>query len=313
MRRAAKPPAASRPWPASSTTPFRASTRGCRRSPTPRRPGRPRCRTSSARPIWSSAPQPRSIAPHRRSARPRSISRSPKSPHARTNSTVRRRGRCRRAMPAAGRRAEPHPASAIRQPTQAAPAGPDFSSLERHLLKITSQIEALQRPDHVEQSIAAFRGELAEIRHAITEAMPRRAIEFDRERNPLAVPPHRRDPPARQRRPGAGRHRARARRNPRGAALADTGRTARRLRRCDPQSRRQARPDPAHERRSLDRAAARKRDRGAARHRLQRRLQRCAGAARRRRAHAVGQGRPASRAPTATAMPSPCSSSASPR
>ena len=57
------------------------------------------------------------------------------------------------------------------------PAGPDFSSLERHLIKITSQIEALQRPDHIEQSIAAFRGELAEIRHAITEAMPRRAIE----------------------------------------------------------------------------------------------------------------------------------------
>lgn len=59
----------------------------------------------------------------------------------------------------------------------AAPAGPDFSSLERHLFKITSQIEALQRPDGIEQSIAAFRGELAEIRHAITEAMPRRAIE----------------------------------------------------------------------------------------------------------------------------------------
>ncbi|MEA2911470.1 MAG: localization factor PodJL, partial [Bradyrhizobium sp.] len=58
-----------------------------------------------------------------------------------------------------------------------APAGPDFSSLERHLFKITSQIEALQRPDGIEQSIAAFRGELAEIRHAITEAMPRRAIE----------------------------------------------------------------------------------------------------------------------------------------
>ena len=60
---------------------------------------------------------------------------------------------------------------------QAAPAGPDFSSLERHLIKITSQIEALQRPDHIEQSIAAFRSELADIRHAITEAMPRRAIE----------------------------------------------------------------------------------------------------------------------------------------
>ena len=56
-------------------------------------------------------------------------------------------------------------------------SGPDFSSLERHLIKITSQIEALQRPDGIEQSIAAFRGELSEIRHAITEAMPRRAIE----------------------------------------------------------------------------------------------------------------------------------------
>ena len=56
-------------------------------------------------------------------------------------------------------------------------AGPDFSSLERHLLKITSQIEALQRPDHVEQSIAGFRTELAEIRRAITEAMPRQAID----------------------------------------------------------------------------------------------------------------------------------------
>jgi localization factor PodJL len=59
----------------------------------------------------------------------------------------------------------------------AVPAGPDFSTLERHLVKITSQIEALQRPDGLEQSIAAFRSELTEIRHAITEAMPRKAIE----------------------------------------------------------------------------------------------------------------------------------------
>jgi localization factor PodJL len=59
----------------------------------------------------------------------------------------------------------------------AVPAGPDFSVLERQLFKITSQIEALQRPSGIEQSIAAFRGELAEIRQAITEAMPRRAIE----------------------------------------------------------------------------------------------------------------------------------------
>jgi localization factor PodJL len=64
-------------------------------------------------------------------------------------------------------------------PAAAAPAspGPDFSSLERYLIKITSQIEALQRPDHIEQSIAAFRTELSEIRTALTEAMPRRAIE----------------------------------------------------------------------------------------------------------------------------------------
>ena len=55
--------------------------------------------------------------------------------------------------------------------------GPDFSSLERHLLKITSQIESLQRPDNTEQAVNTFRSELAEIRTAITEAMPRRAIE----------------------------------------------------------------------------------------------------------------------------------------
>ena len=60
----------------------------------------------------------------------------------------------------------------------AIPVGADFSLLERYLVNITSQIEALQRPnDHIEQSIAAFRSELAEIRQALTEAMPRRAIE----------------------------------------------------------------------------------------------------------------------------------------
>jgi localization factor PodJL len=69
------------------------------------------------------------------------------------------------------------PPIAPQMPAPAMPAGPDFSSLERHLLKITSQIEALQRPDGIEQSITAFRNELAEIRQAITEAMPRRAIE----------------------------------------------------------------------------------------------------------------------------------------
>ena len=111
----------------------------------------------------------------------------------------------------------------------AAPPGPDFSSLERHLLKITSQIEALQRPDHVEQSIAAFRSELTEIRHAITEAMPRRAIEsIENEIRSLS----RRIDDTRQNgidgQALAGIERALSR-NPRSAALADAGRATRRL------------------------------------------------------------------------------------
>ncbi|TWB06670.1 localization factor PodJL [Bradyrhizobium stylosanthis] len=77
------------------------------------------------------------------------------------------------AAPYAPPMAPPAPAYAPPPPQ----AGPDFSALERHLLKITSQIESLQRPDHTEQAINAFRSELADIRTAITEAMPRRAIE----------------------------------------------------------------------------------------------------------------------------------------
>jgi localization factor PodJL len=69
------------------------------------------------------------------------------------------------------------PAAAPPPKAPVTPPGPDFSGLERQLFKITSQIEALQRPDGIEQSIAAFRSELSEIRLAITEAMPRRAIE----------------------------------------------------------------------------------------------------------------------------------------
>ena len=46
-------------------------------------------------------------------------------------------------------------------------------------------------------------------RHHRGDAAPGDRI--DRERNPLAVPPHRRKPPERHRRPGAGRHRTRAR------------------------------------------------------------------------------------------------------
>jgi localization factor PodJL len=76
------------------------------------------------------------------------------------------------------------PAPPVREPAPvpaappAIPAGADFALLERYLVNITSQIDALQRPnDEIEQSIAGFRSELAEIRQALTEAMPRRAIE----------------------------------------------------------------------------------------------------------------------------------------
>jgi localization factor PodJL len=75
-------------------------------------------------------------------------------------------------------------APSFAQPPYAQPAMPpqsfmpDMSGLERQLFQITTKIDALQRPDNnIEQSIAAFRGELAEIRNVITEAMPRRAIE----------------------------------------------------------------------------------------------------------------------------------------
>lgn len=66
------------------------------------------------------------------------------------------------------------------QPQYAPPLQPqpDFSGFERQLSQMNGQIEALRRPDPIiEQSISAFRHELTEIRHAITEAMPRRAIE----------------------------------------------------------------------------------------------------------------------------------------
>ena len=84
----------------------------------------------------------------------------------------------RQAPPMAPFAPQPMMPQAAQMAPMAPPQGPDFSALEKHLFRITSQIEALQRPDHLEGSIAAFRSELAEIRHAITEAMPRRAIEL---------------------------------------------------------------------------------------------------------------------------------------
>ena len=94
--------------------------------------------------------------------------------------------RDRRAPERTRRRLQPPGAAACGRADRAAdragdagapPPSADFSGLERQLRKITEQIDALQRPDGIEQSIAAFRTELAEIRQTITEAMPRRAIE----------------------------------------------------------------------------------------------------------------------------------------
>jgi localization factor PodJL len=60
---------------------------------------------------------------------------------------------------------------------QAPPAAPDLSGFEKQLQYLTSQIEGMRRPDGADQAITGFRAELAEIRQAITEALPRRALE----------------------------------------------------------------------------------------------------------------------------------------
>lgn len=70
----------------------------------------------------------------------------------------------------------PFPAAAMAPAPE--PARPDqMSALEQQLARITSRIEALHQPAQVDHAIASFRGELADIRRVITEAMPRQAIE----------------------------------------------------------------------------------------------------------------------------------------
>lgn len=54
---------------------------------------------------------------------------------------------------------------------------PDFSSLHQQLIYITSQIESLRPPQGVEEAIAQFRTELADIREALTQAQPVVAIQ----------------------------------------------------------------------------------------------------------------------------------------
>ncbi|MBN8976397.1 MAG: SEL1-like repeat protein [Rhizobiales bacterium] len=70
----------------------------------------------------------------------------------------------------------PFPAAAVAPAPGPATSG-QMSALERQLAKISSHIEALHQPAQVDHAIASFRGELADIRRVITEAMPRQAIE----------------------------------------------------------------------------------------------------------------------------------------
>jgi localization factor PodJL len=77
-----------------------------------------------------------------------------------------------RALDGEGRASEP--ARRAEQPHSDAPA---FSRLENQLRDITVQIESIRRPCGIEQEIAGLRVELADIRCALTEALPRRAVE----------------------------------------------------------------------------------------------------------------------------------------
>ena len=72
---------------------------------------------------------------------------------------------------------KPPPPPVPAPPLAPAPAPVDLSGIERQLDNLTSQMEALRRPDHLDHSIATFREELAEIRHSLTEALPRQAID----------------------------------------------------------------------------------------------------------------------------------------
>ena len=58
------------------------------------------------------------------------------------------------------------------------PPSPALSGLEKQLRQLTAQIESLHRPKNsIESAIKALRNDLAEIGRAITQAMPRQAIE----------------------------------------------------------------------------------------------------------------------------------------
>jgi localization factor PodJL len=69
----------------------------------------------------------------------------------------------------------PAPHGAMESSASASP--PEFPELEEQLRRITAQIEALRPSKELDQVIDGFRGDLAEIRRQLTEALPRQAVE----------------------------------------------------------------------------------------------------------------------------------------
>ena len=165
------------------------------------------------------------------SARRRSIRRSRKSPRARTNSTMpppRQMPPRQRAADGPGRRRRCRLTLRRRRRSRRLRAR-IFPRSSAICSRSRARSRRCSAPTMIEQSIAAFRSELAEIRAAITEAMPRRAIELIE--NEIRSLSRRIDDTRQSGSDGqalAGIERALCR-NPRSAALADPGRATRRL------------------------------------------------------------------------------------
>ena len=147
----------------------------------------------------------------------------PPAPIDRAVAEITARQRC--AQRSAGRQARRRWPGRCRSRRRAPCRAQDISGLEDQLRQITDQIETLRRPG-VEEAINALREELGEIGHALTEAMPRRAIDAIEKQiaglsQRIAEGRQSGNLPSMARR--AGQCRARAGRSARRAARADPG------------------------------------------------------------------------------------------
>ena len=81
----------------------------------------------------------------------------------------------------ASARSTPPPRSAARrsppEPVRAPGPAQDLTGLEQQLRHITTQMQALHRPCCLDGAVTALRSDLAVIGRALTEAMPRQAVE----------------------------------------------------------------------------------------------------------------------------------------